>query len=119
MADITPKINIDRIYIAGPIGKVNRLPNCINAIKVADQVMAMGLCPWVPHLDYWWNEISPKSYEEWLAWDFKWIEVCDAILRIPGESPGADREIDYAKKCGKPIFYSLEELKDAIHYAQE
>lgn len=38
------------------------------------------------------------------------LEKCDAILRIPGESRGADLEMAKAKELGKRIFLSLEEI---------
>ena len=40
------------------------------------------------------------------------LEKCDAVLRIPGESRGADIEIARAKELGKKIFNSLEEVPD-------
>ena len=36
--------------------------------------------------------------------------MCDAVLRIPGESRGADLEMAKAKDLGKIIFTSLEEI---------
>ena len=36
--------------------------------------------------------------------------MCDAVLRIPGESKGADIEMAKAKELGKIIFTSLEEI---------
>ncbi len=38
------------------------------------------------------------------------LEKCDAILRIPGESRGADIEMAKAKEMGKLIFMSLDEI---------
>ena len=38
------------------------------------------------------------------------LEKCDAVLRIPGESRGADLEMEKAKELGKLIFLSLEEI---------
>jgi hypothetical protein len=38
------------------------------------------------------------------------LEKCDAILRIPGASRGADIEMAKAKELGKIIFTSLEEI---------
>ena len=38
------------------------------------------------------------------------LEKCDAILRIPGQSQGADLEMSKAKEMGKIIFLSLEEI---------
>ncbi len=38
------------------------------------------------------------------------LEKYDAILRIPGQSRGADLEMAKAKEMGKAIFYSLDEI---------
>jgi hypothetical protein len=40
------------------------------------------------------------------------LEKCDAVLRIPGESRGADLEMGKAKEMGKIIFNHLEEIPD-------
>ena len=40
------------------------------------------------------------------------LEKCDAVLRIPGESKGADLEMGKARDMGKIIFSSLEEIPD-------
>ena len=40
------------------------------------------------------------------------LEKCDAILRIPGESRGADLEMGKAKEMGKIIFNSIDEIPD-------
>lgn len=44
------------------------------------------------------------------------LEKCDAVLRIPGQSKGADIEMDKAREMGKTIFMSLEEIP---HYDGE
>ena len=41
------------------------------------------------------------------------LEKCDAVLRIPGESKGADIEMEKARTMGKIIFNSLEEIPNA------
>jgi hypothetical protein len=41
------------------------------------------------------------------------IQRCDAVLRIPGESRGADIDVAHAKLLGLRVFYSLEEIPDA------
>jgi len=38
------------------------------------------------------------------------LEKCDAVLRIPGESRGADLEMDKAKEMGKLIFTGIDEI---------
>ena len=40
------------------------------------------------------------------------LEKCDAVLRIPGESKGADLEMGKARDMGKIIFQSLGEIPD-------
>ncbi len=40
------------------------------------------------------------------------LEKCDAVLRIPGESRGADLEMGKAREMGKIIFKSFEEIPD-------
>ena len=40
------------------------------------------------------------------------LEKCDAVLRIPGESKGADLEMGKARDMGKIIFNNLEEIPD-------
>lgn len=50
------------------------------------------------------------DYDKWLDWCFEMLEGCQALLRLPGESSGADREVAIAKQLGIPVFYSVEEL---------
>ena len=40
------------------------------------------------------------------------LEKCDAVLRIPGESRGADLEMGKARDMGKIIFYGFDEIPD-------
>ena len=54
--------------------------------------------------------VHPEDYETWMKLDFIWVESCDALLRLPGESPGADREVKHAITLGIPVFYSMDEL---------
>ena len=50
------------------------------------------------------------DYDFWLAYDMEWLKVCDCVLRLDGESPGADKEDELAKKLGIPVYYSIGEL---------
>ena len=36
------------------------------------------------------------EYETWMEYDLAWLGACEALLRLPGHSPGADREVRYA-----------------------
>ena len=35
---------------------------------------------------------------------------CDAVLRLPGESTGADQDVAIARKRGLPVFTDVEEI---------
>ena len=47
---------------------------------------------------------------EWLAIDLAWVAVCEAVVRLPGESGGADMETAEARRLGIPVFESVAEL---------
>lgn len=38
------------------------------------------------------------------------IQRCDALLRIPGESRGADMDVAKAQQLGLPVYFSVAEL---------
>lgn len=40
------------------------------------------------------------------------LEKCDAVLRIPGASKGADQDVEIAKKLGLPVYYSIDDVPD-------
>jgi hypothetical protein len=41
------------------------------------------------------------------------LERCDAVLRVPGESTGADQDVRLAQERGLPIYYRIEEIPNA------
>ena len=38
------------------------------------------------------------------------LQHCDAVLRLPGESKGADQDVAIARDRGLPVYYSVDEL---------
>ncbi len=38
------------------------------------------------------------------------LTKCDAVLRLPGESKGADQDVKIAKERGLKVFYRLEDI---------
>jgi hypothetical protein len=40
------------------------------------------------------------------------LAMCDAVLRIPGESRGADLECDLARQMGMPVFTDVRDLPE-------
>lgn len=103
-----------RVYIAGPITKGERTTNIRNAILAGDAVFKAGHFPYIPHLDFLWEMVAPSSYEDRLRLDFAWLSVCDALIRLPGPSAGADREVVEAMRLGLPVFNGVEEFLGTI-----
>lgn len=99
-----------KVYIAGPYSHGSVTANLRNAIETADKLSKEGFAPFIPHLNHMWEVLYHKPYEFWMELDFEWLKVCDALLRIPGHSPGADREIEFAKQNSIPVFYNITEL---------
>jgi hypothetical protein len=56
---------------------------------------------------------SPEFTEYQYPVAHRLLEKCDAILRIPGESRGADLEMEKARQMGKTIFTDLDQVPDA------
>lgn len=109
------KVGSPQIYVAHPMGKSDVLEeNCARAIVFADKVYDLGAVPFIPALTVAWHRLAPKHYEEWMALDFAIIARCDALVRVPGESPGADREVAFAKQHGVPVLMSLAEVRDFV-----
>lgn len=99
-----------KVYVAGPYTRGDVAVNVREAIVVTNKLLDLGFVPYCPHLTHFWHLVTPRPYEEWLAYDLIWMEACDVVLRIPGESSGADAEVARALELGIPVFYSLEEL---------
>jgi len=98
-----------KIYVSGPYSK-DHVGGTRAAIMMAEELRRMGHLPFVPHLSLLWDLIYPSPYEEWLAYDIAWLSECDAIFRLPGDSPGADREVKYAEQHHIPIYYTTREV---------
>jgi NTP pyrophosphatase (non-canonical NTP hydrolase) len=105
------------VYLAGPITKQNPMHNVHRAVAAADELLAHSYEVFLPHLSVLWDMISPKDIESWLALDFAWIERCDALVRLPGESSGSDREVAFAKEHGIPVYFGVAEFLIAQGFA--
>lgn len=103
------------VYVAGPISKGDVFKNLRMGIDTGAELRKLGFAPFVPHYDFlaYMYRDDVWTYEEVLANDFDWIRRCDAILRLPGESAGAEREVAFANKINVPIYYNIADLLDA------
>lgn len=99
-----------RVYIAAPYTHPDPIVNTRNAILAGEEVSNRGHIPYIPHLNLLWHMVAPHEPSFWYAYDLCWLPLCDALLRLPGASEGADREVEQAKALGMPVYYSIEEL---------
>lgn len=107
---------IARIYIAGPYTNGDVAANVRNAYAAADQLADLGFAPFVPHATHFWHMLFPRPYEFWLELDNQFLPLCEAVLRLPGESNGADKEVQLAHKLNIPVF---KEIDDIVKYFAE
>jgi hypothetical protein len=96
-----------RVYISGPITKGNRNEHFFRACELERALMLCGYAPLNPMrsivLPFAWQDDMP--HDLWLAVDLAWVDVCDAVVRLTGDSKGADEECTYAVERGIPVVY--------------
>lgn len=102
------------IYIAGKITAPTDyevISNVNAGIDAGNKVMALGHNVIVPHLSYFQQKRMKKRPDKywWYKYDFKMIDVCDAIVVI-SISQGVKGEIEYAKQRGIPVYYHVSDL---------
>jgi len=92
------------LYVAGPYTRPDPVENTHRAIKVGSAIYEhTEWVPFVPHLTLLWHAVDPHPLEFWYELDLHHMEVCAAVVRMPGASTGADAEIEHAKTIGLPI----------------
>lgn len=98
------------IYVSGPYSKGDVSENIRRACLAGDELLNKGHTPLVPHLTHLWHLMSPKSWDTWMRIDLDLLNVCDAVLRLDGESKGADLEVAEAKRLCLFIYYDIKEV---------
>jgi len=99
-----------KVYIAGPYTHGGQAPNVRAVIAAGDQLRASGFLPFLPHLSHLWELVSPHDYDYWMSYCLGWLRACDVMLRLPGQSPGADVEEAVARMNEIPVYYDVEML---------
>lgn len=99
-----------KVYIASPYTKGDVALNVRTQIDCVDKLMGLGFAPFAPLYSHFQHMIHPRPYEDWIAIDLEWVTVCDCLLRLDGESEGADGEVEHAIANDKPVFYTIDDL---------
>lgn len=113
-----------RIYIAGKYSAdniIDVLNNIRIGIRSSTEVFMRGyavFCPWLDHqFAFHLREGEMINKSTYQAQSLAWLEVCDAMLALPGweSSGGTMREIARAKELNIPVFYSATELYISVN----
>lgn len=121
-----------RVYIAGPISRGDLRENVNQATAAFVELAKAGFAPMCPHWSvyskpaFWFTMgDDPRRYlhcegtamgnddmthADWLGVDLPWVAVSDAVLRLPGESKGADAEVSHAVSLQIPVFTRVSEV---------
>ena len=81
------------LYLAAPYSSAPVL-NTNRAIRVAQVIYDewKDWFPVVPHLSMLSDLVTPADADYWYVYTLDQMLTCDAIVRLPGESQGADYE---------------------------
>jgi hypothetical protein len=108
---------IARVYVAGPYSSGDVAVNVREAYAAANRLADLGFAPFVPHATHFWHMLFPRPYEFWLELDNQFLPLCEAVLRLPGQSNGADKEVQLARKLDIPVFVEVDDL--VRHFEKE
>ncbi len=114
------------VYVAGPytgssqwwlrlLRRLLLLPseeelNVRRAMEYATQLRDAGFAVVLPHLSHYWDKRHRAPYKVWIDMDLAFIPRCDVMLRTPGKSSGASREVLRSRAVSVPVFFSVEEI---------
>lgn len=108
-----------KVYIASPYSVGDKSSNVRRQIAAGDVLMSNGFTPFLPLLSHYQNEMLPRPETDWLANDLEWVDACDVLVRLDGQSIGADTEVQYAVTNGIPVYYGLEDLLHNINLKKD
>jgi hypothetical protein len=103
-----------KVYIASPYTKGDVALNVKRQMDVASRLMDLGFAPFWPLHSHFLHMAHPREWDQWINIDLQWILSCDALLRLDGESRGADIEAQFAKQNRIPVYYDMQELINGL-----
>jgi len=104
------------VYIASPYTKGDVAVNVKAQLDCVNELMDLGFAPFAPLYSHFQHMAHPRPYEDWIKVDLEWVLRCDFVLRLQGESSGADGEVAHAINNKKEVFFSINDLKEHCKY---
>jgi hypothetical protein len=99
------------IYVSSPYSRGGDVAENVRVqMDAAHRILDLCHCPVVPLLSHFLAIYRSRPYDDWMRMDLALLERCDVVLRLPGESSGADREVAAAQELGMPVVFGWEEL---------
>ncbi len=92
------------VYVACPITLGDTADNIRNCVDVCERLWVKGYAWICPPLTVFFQMVHPHTHEEWMERSYALVQVIDCILRLPGQSVGADLETTFADKLNKKVF---------------
>lgn len=114
------------VYIASAYTKGDTGINVLFQLSTWNTLLDLGVVPIAPLWSHFQHVYFPRPYQDWVDYDTEIIHRCDALLRLDAEwpiggavytqheSPGADGEVALALSLGKPVCYSILELRRVL-----
>ena len=97
-----------KVYISGPITRGCHIHNFSQAAEAQTQLIKAGFAPMNPMLSMMLPGAWNIPHEDWIEADLPWVACADAVLRLPGESTGAETECRHAIQHNIPVFRAKE-----------
>jgi hypothetical protein len=108
------------VYVSGPYSTGKWGANVRNAIDAAQYIVdeTENVYPFVPHtMSALWSLVYPeRDHDDWMELDLAFVERCDALLRLDGESPGGDEEVAFARELDIPVYFNVDHLVQDAWY---
>lgn len=97
------------IYVSGPLtGDGTRQvvwENTMRAREIAILLWELGAAPICPHLNTLFMDGTSINYEKFIEGDKELVKRSDGVVRLPGESEGADIETELAAALKIPVLF--------------
>ena len=104
--------NLDQIvYLAAPYSIGNKEANVKRAISTANTLMDMGYYVYNPLLSHYQDTEKGRPDDYWYRCQMLFLERCDLLVWLDGESKGVLAEIDRARTIGMTVIPFTEFLQ--------
>ena len=94
-------------YISGPISKGDRADHVRRAVEVFNWLVKLGYAPLCPQLSIYAEDWHGARFPHatWMEIDLAWLAHAEVVIRLEGESVGADIEVEAALARGARVVY--------------